>query len=114
MHYVSYHIYIIFLFYYHRVIFLSTYLNFKLSYQVREGRGMDLAATLDTVGGNYWLAGAALKTKRCTRISNRRRKVFCIEFSAQCCTLRPKAQDEGPVYRAYKTTSATVGGKKLA
>ena len=44
----------------------------------------------------------------------RRRKVFCIEFSAQCCTLRPKAQDEGPVYRAYKTTSATVGGKKLA
>ena len=38
----------------------------------------------------------------------RRRKVFCIEFSMQCCTLRPKTQDEGPVYGAYKTTSATI------
>ena len=38
----------------------------------------------------------------------RRRKVFCIEFSVQCCTLRPKTQDEGPVYGAYETTSATV------
>ena len=43
-----------------------------------------------------------------------RRKVFCIEFSVQCCTLRPKAQDEGPVYGANKTTSATVGGNYSA
>ena len=41
-------------------------------------------------------------------------KVLCIEFSVQCCTLRPKAQDEGPVYGAYETTSATVGGNYSA
>ena len=44
----------------------------------------------------------------------RRRKVFCIEFSVRCCTLRPKTQDEGPVYGAYKTTPATVGGNYSA
>ena len=45
---------------------------------------------------------------------NRRPKVCCIEFSVQYCTLRPKTQDEGPVYGAYKTTSATVGGNYSA
>ena len=45
----------------------------------------------------------------------RRRKIFCIEFSVQCCTLRPTTQDKGPVYGAYKTSSAaTVGGNYSA
>ena len=35
--------------------------------------------------------------------------MLCIERSVQCCTLRPKVQDEAPVYGAYdKTTSPTV------
>ena len=36
-----------------------------------------------------------------------RRKILCIDRGVQCCTLRPKVQDEGPVYGAYKTTSQT-------
>ena len=38
----------------------------------------------------------------------RRREMICIERSVQCCTLRPKVQDEGPVCGAYKTASAAV------
>ena len=34
--------------------------------------------------------------------------MLCIENSEQRCTLRPKVQDEGPVYGAYKATFQTV------
>ena len=37
-----------------------------------------------------------------------RRNILCVERSVQCCTLRPKVQDKGTVYVAYKTTSPTV------
>ena len=58
------------------------------------------------------LPGPTITAKSCTQIPNRRRKVFCIEFSVQCCTLRPKTQDEGPVYGAYKNNIRN-GRRKL-
>ena len=52
------------------------------------------------------------KSHLCRRY--RRRNILCIELSVQCCTLRPKEQDDAPVYGAYKTIFPTVGGTYYA